>query len=339
MLKMTGRSFMLFCLLLAMYGNVSAQKSQHKMYYNTPDYIEPSGWGVGFNFGLSDLWGDVGTKGIVDHYKNSSYWSKPHFMGGVFGRYTVVPALGIRLGVNYGTLFADDAWNKSKALEATNAENDYVQRYYRNLNVKTNVWEGSFLFEINPFRLGNLEPRSKVFKNFQPYLLAGVGYFHFQPKGQLVSRLNGSKRWVNLYDLHIEGDGFKGFDGMPLADAPEEYNRWQLNVPLGIGFRWDIGHQLDLGIEYQYRMCFTDYLDNVSGNYIDPALYDINLSERDAQAARDLTDKTFAVQPDAATRTSGIRGNKAVNDAYSTVSISIFYKIKSKRLPWWWKYE
>lgn len=336
MRKMIVCGLAALCLGLAVAPKADAQRRmrQHKMFYNDPYYVEPSGWGLGVNIGLSDLWGDVGTKSILDHYTNSKYWSKPHFMGGLFGRYTIHPSLGLRFGINYGTLYANDNWNETKAKKELFSEADPVQRYFRNQNAKTNIWEGSLLLEINPLRLGNLELRSKVFRRFQPYLLAGIGYYHFEPMSQLE---NG--RWIKTYDLNLEGNGYVDANKQPLANTPATYSKWQLNVPLGIGVRWDIGHQLDLGIEYQYRYCFTDYLDGVSANYINPDYYDINLSPRDAAAAKQLADKSYLIQADMKHAAGELRGNSAVNDGYSTISISLFYKVKAKKIPWWWKYE
>jgi hypothetical protein len=109
-----------------------------------------------------------------------------------------------------------------------------------------------------------------------------------------------------------------------------------MSVPLGLGVRWDIGQQLGLGIEYLYRYCFTDYLDGVSGTYIDPAYFDANLSPKEAAIARDMHDKSWIINNTTSHAPGELRGNKAVKDAFSTVSITFFYKIKSRIRPWWY---
>jgi hypothetical protein len=291
------------------------------------DYVEPSGWALGINFGMTDLWADVGTKSIMDHYNNGKYFDRPCFMGGLFGRYTIHPALCLRFALNYGTLYASDSWNENKARSATYISDDYYQRYLRNLNVRTNMWEGNLMFEFNPRRL-NIGPRTARGR-FNPYLLAGFGYFHFNPQGTLASRNGAKDKWVNLKDLHLEGDGWGG-------SYPAETKYWQMEVPFGLGVRWDLGTKLDLGLEYIYHYCFTDALDNVSTVYVDPNQYDKHLSPDKAQIAREMQDKTWQIT-DAATRKTGdLRGNSAVNDAYSVINITFFYKVKSRRNPWWW---
>ena len=243
------RSIFTFCISIGVAGGANAQLGQSR------EYVEPPGWSVGMNFGLLDLWGDVGTKSILDHYNNENF--KPHFMGGIFVRYTAHPALAFRLGVNYGTLYANDDWNQTKAEKAETLEEDPVQRYIRNLHVKANTWEGSFLFEFNPLRL-NVDSRLAR-KRFQPYILAGFSYFHFKPTAEYIDRDGNNRGYVNLHDLRIEGNGFEGWE-----EAPEEYDLWQMAIPLGVGIKWDLGKQIVFGFDYKYRMTFSDYLDTVS---------------------------------------------------------------------------
>lgn len=312
-------SIMALCITVAAPPSAKAQG---------PIYIEPPGFALGTNFGLSDLWGDVGTKSVLDHYFNGKYFKEPCFMAGIFVRYSVHPSVALRLGINYGTLYATDSWNEKGFEKSTSINDDAYQRYVRNLNVKSNIWEGNLLFEIDPFRFG-LESKLAR-KRFQPYLLAGVGGFHFKPTGEYRSRTGESgTKWVKLNDLHTEGQGFD-FNG-----APERYELWQVNVPLGIGFRWDIGYQLSLGIEYLYRYCFFDYLDDVSGNYVDPRFFEANITSPNAATARDMYDKSWLIDPSITHTPGDVRGNSAVNDGYSTISVSFFYKLKRRADHWW----
>src|SRR4051812_37944704 len=136
------------------------------------EYVEPPGFSIGFNIGLLDLWGDVGTKSPISHYGSEDYWKKTHYMGGIFVRYSASPALAMRLGINYGTLYANDNWNYTKVKKALTTEDDAYQRYVRNLSVRANTWEANFLFEITPRRL-NYQSAGAM-KRFQPYALLGV---------------------------------------------------------------------------------------------------------------------------------------------------------------------
>lgn len=326
MRKRLVRSIITLCVGI---GAATFATAQTNRLFHMPEYVDPPGWSVGVNMGMSDLWGDVGTKSIVDHYNNDKYWDNPKFMGGLYARYMPHPAFGVRLGVNFGTLYASDNWNYSKAKKATSIEDESYQRYMRNLNVKNTVWEGQLLFEIN-LRRFNLEG-NKFQKRFNPYITLGVGAFHFKSKGEYVNTVTGQTQWVDLYNLNLEGQGFANY-----ADAPKKYSQWQMNVPLGLGLRWDVGRKLAIGVEYMYRYCFTDYLDNVSDKYIDPSLFDQNMNQRDAATARAMYDKSYLIDPNASHAAGQKRGNPAVKDGYSTFSINFYYKIKEKQSPWWY---
>lgn len=293
----------------------------NKSYAQSFERLDVSGsWSVGFNFGMSDLWGDVGTQSIKDHYTHG-YFNDMHFMGGVFGRFAVHPAFAIRLGVNYGTVYATDKWNFDQAKASPTMGTDAVQRYYRFQDAKTNIWEGTMLFEIEPLRV---VPQSNIaLRSCQPYILGGIGYFHYQP----YSSLNGS--WIKTAPLHLEGDGF------PVGGMPALQNLYQWCVPLGAGVRFDIGPHLNLGMEYQWRMTFTDYLDGVSGKYIDPKYFDLYLTPADAAIAKQMADKSNQAFYKATNMPGSLRGNPSINDSYSTISIILYWKVKPHHIPWW----
>jgi len=290
-------------------------------------YMEPHGFSLGTSLGISDLWGDVGTKSPIEHYMNSEYKSNIKGMGGFFFRYTFSPGVALRMSMNYGTLYANDNWNYNLAKSATTVDDDAYQRYARNQDIKVNMWEGSMIFELTPRRFN---PESKAAQHRgQPYVMGGIGAFHFRPKSTYVNRATGVSTLVDIYDLNLEAQGVKDVGG-----APPKYSLWQLEVPLGLGYRWDIGNHLSLGVEYLWRMTMTDYLDGVSDKYVDPNIFTLALTPDKAAIAKDMYDKSWLVgQP--AHAAGEKRGNKSNNDSYSTFSITFAYKIKSLRHPWW----
>lgn len=314
--------------------------------YRAPEFAERPGWSVGLNFGMSDLWGDVGTKSPLDHYTNDKYWDKPHFMGGIFARYAMHPGFVLRMGVNYGSVYANDNFNYTKAKSASTLEDDAYQRYARNLDVKSNIWEGNVMVEINPRRIGNLE-RPGAKKRMQPYLLLGVGGFHFRPKGTYIPRgtdgmPNGQGRQVDLYDLNLEGNGITITDSAAnslLFTKPAAYSLWVLQIPMGVGMRWDVADQLSLGIEYMYRYTMTDQLDNVSGYYVDPRIFDIQHAQDPEKnvMAKEMFDKSWQIDKNYKHGPTELRGNSGVPDGYSTIALSFYYRIKSKKVPWWYQ--
>lgn len=330
MRKRLVRSLIFLSLGIALHTAADAQQTI-KWKYRDRDFVQPNTWSLGMTLGVTDLWGDVGTQGILDHYNNGTYTKNIKFMGGMYGRYTAHPALALRLGFSFGTLYASDDWNFEKAKKATSIEDDAYQRYLRNQKVKTLLWTGDFLFEFNPLRM-NVDMDKVRRRRFQPILMAGVGGFYMTPKAEYVNRVTGQKKWQNIYNLHLEGDGFVGYE-----TAPKKYSRLQLSVPMGFGVRWDVGKYLGLGVEYLYHYTFTDYLDGVSDRYIDPALFDANLDPKNAAIAKDIYDRSWIIDPNAKHNPGDLRGNKSVNDGFSTISINFYYKVKSKRIPWWYQ--
>jgi hypothetical protein len=267
-------------------------------------------------------------------------------MGGVFARYAMHPGLVLRMGVNYGSVYANDNFNLDKARDAATIEDDAYQRYSRNLDVKSNIWEGNLLLEINPRRIGNLE-RAGAKKRMQPYVLIGGGGFHFRPKGTYTARgtdgrPTGNSREVDLYDLNLEGNGVQMPDALALSlgfTRPAKYSLWVPQACIGFGLRWDVADQLSLGIEYLYRYTFTDYLDNVSGFYVDPRLFDYQHQDNPGRAAmaKDMYDKSWQINMESKHTVGEFRGNSTIPDGYSTIAISFYYRVKSKKSPWWYQ--
>lgn len=319
MRKNFARCLLVFGLLTAIIPASHAQKS----------FIEPEGFSIGMNFGMTDLWGDVGTKSILDHYTNKGYFDQPCFTGGMYTRYTIHPALAVRWGINWGTVYAADNWNKDLAYEAKFIEEDAFQRYLRNQTVKTDIFETNLMLEVNLFRF---RYRGLGWKAFTPYILAGVGYFHYNAKNKLIDPTGSyPDKWVSIYDLNLEGDGWAGTNNRESRES-----RWGVQIPAGIGLKWDIGKRFNMGVEYVYRMTFKDQIDGVSGEYIDPSLFDKNLSAQQAAQARAMYDKSYLINPVIQHGKGEIRGNSKVNDSYSSFAITLYWKLKKKRKPWWW---
>ena len=47
----------------------------------------------------------------------------------------------------------------------------------------------------------------------------------------------------------------------------------QLNIPLELGVKYELNSQFNVRAEFIYRKLNTDYLDDVSTEYIDPTIY------------------------------------------------------------------
>jgi hypothetical protein len=94
-------------------------------------------------------------------------------------------------------------------------------------------------------------------KRWSPYLFGGIAVYHYNP---YTFDQRGNK--IFLQPLGTEGQGLPGYDrGL--------YNLTQLAIPFGGGIKYAISDKVQLGLEVGLRKLFTDYLDDVSGNYAD----------------------------------------------------------------------
>jgi hypothetical protein len=291
------------CLLLAML--LLALKPLHAQYYFYNDrYFENDllfevGGSAGFMNCLTDLGGKKGDgKGFIKdlNMKNTQ------FCGGIYGSATYKGVLGLRLEATFGQVKGYDSVLKGVALPAKN-------RYERNQSFRSNITELAALLEFHPiaaFRKDDAEP-----SRFSPYVVGGVGLFSFNPQGNL------NNTWINLHPLRTEGQGFSEYPGRKV------YKLRQMNIPFGVGVKYELSALLNARFEIVHRVLFTDYLDDVSKQYIDPALFAQYLSPQQAALATQLADKRGLINPGVGPAQGEIRGDSGDNDSYFSINFKI----------------
>jgi hypothetical protein len=167
----------------------------------------------------------------------------------------------------------------------------------RNLNFSTKILDWELTGQYSLFSFND--------KWWTPYVYAGIGFYHFKP---YTEDANGSK--VFLQPLSTEGQGF--------LPGVKNYKLTQFSIPFGFGAEYSLNEDMRVGLEFGYRKLFTDYIDDVSANYVDEAAL---LAAR-GQIAVDLAwradDKTGAPYPLAGTP----RGNPDLKDAYYYVAFT-----------------
>ena len=237
-------------------------------------------WEVGFNFGPSFFLGDLGgNSGKGTNNLKDMNFEFTKFMKGAF--ITMYPKnwIGLRLAANYTYLEGDDAIINTTGI-------DELWRKQRNLDFKTTVIEGYLALEVFPTMLFNRN--SEYEPRLRPYLLGGVGVFHFNPQGSLTDA-SGNKTWYYLHPLRLEGQG------MPEYPYSKPYKLTQMNIPFGAGVKYFASDRINVSMELLYRKTFTDYIDDVSQRYIDPAYYSKYLSSQEATLAYKLSDKAKGI--------------------------------------------
>jgi hypothetical protein len=97
----------------------------------------------------------------------------------------------------------------------------------------------------------------------------GLSVFNFNPRAEhFDSRRDGE--WVNLKPLNTEGQGLSTFPNR------KPYSKTQVSIPLGLGFKFAVHSNLNIGFEIGFRATRTDYLDDVGNTYAYDPLVDLD---------------------------------------------------------------
>lgn len=262
---------------------------------------------TGINISPSNFLGDLGGNyGKGGPFLKDNNISNTKILAGA--HITVYPnhLYGIRLAFTYGTIAGDDAnINGRGGLEEA--------RKARNQNFKSKIAEVFVAAEIYPTVLLEQDP-TDVFHQIRPYFILGAGVFHFNPRGRDLA----TNEWVYLKPLHTEGQGF------PEYPDRKEYKLTQFNIPMGIGIKYFLSEDVNLGIEMISRKTFTDYIDDVSTTYIDNNLFYSNLPLNTAVLAERMYDKTAGSQNRSG---ESKRGSPANMDSYYSGGIKLSFRI------------
>ena len=233
-----------------------------------------------------------GGKSYIGDLNNQSALGMPHLA------FTV--GLRERIDNRWATRFAF-------ASGSVGCDHDYIAR--RNLSFRSDIYEFSGIVEFNfrPFGAGSTESQ------WTPYLFGGIGAFYFNPEASYVDA-GGRTQWVSLQPLCTEGQGTS-------ANPRQSYRLMQLCLPFGMGVRWRFGKTFSLAVEYGFRKTWTDYLDDVSTTYADPAVLRAEVSDGDL-AAR-MADRSSEVEPGYVNAAGIKRGDDSLDDWYSFFNLSV----------------
>ncbi|MBO9561345.1 MAG: outer membrane beta-barrel protein [Niastella sp.] len=268
-------------------------------------------WEIGATLGPSNFLGDLGgTQGKGTTFLKDNNFAMTKLAFGLYAAYSPRPLLNFRLALNFGTLEGDDAIIKGKGgLEEA--------RKIRNSNFRSKLTELMLLAEVYPTVFIENEP-DDVWLKLRPYGMIGVGAFKFNPQGQHPT----THEWVDLKPLRTEGQG--------LIPGREEYKLTQLNIPMGVGVKYFLTETFHVSLEVLHRKTFTDYIDDVSTNYVDDAIFYANMPGPQATLAATMANKSGANTP---TRFNpgDKRGTPTNNDAYYSFNIKVGFRFVSDR--------
>jgi opacity protein-like surface antigen len=272
-------------------------------YYNDKYYDNAVVIEVGASVGVMNSLTDVGgKKGVGKKFIKDLNWKNAKPTGGFYVAAMFQDKIGLRLEGTFGQVGAYDSILKD--VKATT-----FGRYERNLSFKSKISEFQLGLEIHPLMFRDFDKYDPP--RLSPYAYVGIGYFSFDPQ----AKLNG--KWYSLQPLHTEGQGFDEFPDR------KNYKLSQFNFAGGLGLKYEVSSMVNAKLEFNHRFLTTDYLDDVSTNYIDPNLFYNYLPVNQAAIAQQLHDRKGELDPNDILIVGGIRGNPKNNDSYFTIQLKI----------------
>jgi hypothetical protein len=270
-------------------------------------------WEFGLATGVSNYLGEIGGREkagrpfIMDMKLEKSRWSE-----GLYARYKFDPLFAVKFAFNYLRIDADDKLSVNPG------------RKYRNLSFRNNIYDFEttvqWLFFSSNKPMG-VYSRSNIF--LTAYLFAGVGGFHHNPQ----TLYNG--QYVSLQPLKTEG---------------VQYSKWGYCLPFGAGFYVTINKRRRshrIGVEVNWRYTNTDYLDDVSTVYKNPAELSSNLAVELSNRNDEVTatmpanfDKNYGWQgsdKDGNPINLAPRGDPSDKDSYLSFNVTYGIAIKKGR--------
>lgn len=247
--------------------------------------------------GLHAQVNEVGITGGAFYYigdlnPTKHYPKDTKLAGGLLYRHNMTDRLALRLQGLYGTLQAYDS-NSDDSLQVL-----------RNLHFRARVFEASGLFEVNFFKYRSSDKDSR---SWTPFIFAGIAYFRANPKALL------NDTWYDLQPLGTEGQG-------TTARNTEPYKIDHVAIPFGMGLKFNFG-RLDMQLEWGARRTYTDYIDDVSGTYVDNDV----LAVENGPLAAALADRSGPSTLPGFSNADLARGNRNTRDWYHYTGLSFTY--------------
>jgi hypothetical protein len=278
-------------------------------------------WDFGGGVGVSNYLGDIGGKDKTRRdFVYDMNVQKTRNTETFFARYKFRPAISFKTSLTHVTIEGDDKLSTNPA------------RNQRNLSFRNNMFELTETVEYYFYKSSNVSGRpglrgSRKKVDFRSYLFVGVGLLYSNPKAEL----NGSM--VALQPLQTEG---------------VKYSRFVPVVPVGLGLSYTINRNHRIGLEFGWRWTFSDYLDDISTVYVDPA----TLGSDNARALANRNPELWSgsTKPSTAanygyeefnqkTGKLNKRGDESNNDNYLSLMVTYSYVLKGKNKFYKSKYK
>ncbi|MFZ1530305.1 MAG: hypothetical protein WAT19_16235 [Ferruginibacter sp.] len=294
----------------------TAQEAEAQYYFFDDDYYDnPWVFEVGGSINAMNCLTDIGgKKGIGKKFVKDLNIGKTHASAGFFAAATYKNAFAFKAEATFGKVSANDN-------VLAGVTDIAKERFNRNTSFQSTITEFSATAEIHPlFILVNWPSMDVPPPRYSPYFLGGIGYFSFNPQAQ-----SKDGRMVDLQPLRTEGQGFVEYPDRQV------YKLKQLNIPIGLGVKYELSSLVNLRGEFVYRMLNTDYLDDVSTRYSDPFAYTNPANNFPVALLNDALEfRDRQIIPK--TAPGGKRGSPSQKDAFFSFNVKLSLVIGRERI-------
>lgn len=235
-----------------------------------------------------EVGGAIGGAGYIGDLNPNNPVKISGVSGDVFVARNFDGYLSARLNLGYGKISADDSKSSSEQFRD------------RNLSFNTPIKEASL---IGQFNFMNYIPDAGRNK-YTPYIYTGIGWAAYSPHA------------------NYQGDSYS-LRNLTTEGQTKPYRSGTLVVPYGVGIKYNFNGKWTAGADLGYRYTFTDYLDDVSGVYADPALLPNNTSRALADRSPEVNKPLNAI--------GSQRGDFKNHDTYFFVGFTISFTFVTQR--------
>lgn len=263
-------------------------------------------WKIGIHAGLTDYYGDLNTQFLAYKPTSLAAW-RNHLSLGLSLEKRLSRAWTIRLKAGQNLMQANDR-----------AATDYFDRAL-NAQMNTLQLDGNLVFYTDN---GSWLGRNAI---VSPFFSIGAGFTHFSTYGDLWLGALGTQRYFYWTDGSIRSldqndpaaataallaqDGVFETNLQKQKTEGKSYPNISLHASLGLGLKFRLARRWNLQLEANLHYLNTDYLDDVSGNYLS--------SYNDAVQA-------YSANPSG--RAGNTRGSAgSLNDMYASGTLSLHY--------------
>ncbi|MBI3509618.1 MAG: hypothetical protein HY064_03070 [Bacteroidetes bacterium] len=248
----------------------------------------------GSSFGASAYRGEMGM-----NHKDFQLFKKRNEINisyGIYARYKLKPAIFLKADLLFSRISGSDQYSTDPS------------RRFRNLDFRNDLVELNCQGELRLWRQYIFNSSYRYITFYELFVATGPGIVFSNPKAFYAGE------WIPLQPLKTEG---------------QHYSKTQFEIPFSIGSAISYRKKYKAGIDFTWHSTFTDYLDDVSKNYVDPNSLSSQLS---ANLANRSSQFPFPVSTSVLNNYAPgtVRGDRSRYDSYFTCNVDLAYVIRGQ---------